>query len=272
MPVPFLSIIISDCIRNGKDYNAGGARYNTMYIQGVGIGTMADSLCAIRKQVFEEQNIPLPNLLQALEDNFEGHAQIHGLLLNQSPKYGNDDDEADAVMVDVFNAFRDEVNGRPCMKGGTYAINMLPTTCHIYFGSVIGATPDGRKAHLPLPEGISPSKGADRKGPTAVLRSASKMNHLDTGGTLLNQKFTPQVLEGERGIDNLSALVRAYFRMDGHHIQFNVVGKKTLLEAQKHPEEYSDLIVRVAGYSDYFSNLDKVLQDEIIQRTEQYFR
>ena len=271
MPAPFLSTIISDCISNGKDYNAGGARYNTMYIQGVGIGTMTDSLCAIRKHVYEEQNFSMVELLAALKDNFEGHPTLFNQVFNQSPKYGNDDDTADTVMRTVFDAFHDEVSGRPCMKGGKYAINMLPTTCHVYFGSVIGATPCGRKAHTPLPEGISPSKGADRKGPTAVIQSAAKMGHLDTGGTLLNQKFTPQVMAGERGIDNLNALVRAYFRMDGHHIQFNVVDKQTLLDAQKKPEEYSDLIVRVAGYSDYFNNLDKVLQDEIIARTEQDF-
>jgi len=271
MPVPFLSTIISDCIRNGKDYNAGGARYNTMYIQGVGIGTMTDSLCAVRKHVYEEQNLSMQELLAALKDNFEGHPEIHEQVFNQSPKYGNDDDTADTVMRAVFDAFHDEVAGRPCMKGGRYAINMLPTTCHVYFGSVIGATPCGRKSRMPLPEGISPSKGADRKGPTAVIQSAAKMGHLDTGGTLLNQKFTPQVMAGDRGIDSMSALVRAYFRMDGHHIQFNVIDKQTLLNAQKHPEEYSDLIVRVAGYSDYFNNLDKVLQDEIIARTEQDF-
>ncbi|MBN2684349.1 MAG: glycyl radical protein [Pontiellaceae bacterium] len=269
MPVPFLSTVISDCIQNGRDYNAGGARYNTMYIQGVGIGTMTDSLCAVRKHVYEEQSCSMNELLAALKDNFSGHDELHNKLFNESPKYGNDDDEADEVMRAVFEAFHDEVSGRPCVKGGKYAINMLPTTCHIYFGSVIGATPCGRKAHTPLPEGISPSKGADRKGPTAVIQSAAKMGHLDTGGTLLNQKFTPQVMAGERGIDNLSALVRAYFRMDGHHIQFNVIDKQTLLDAQQHPEEYSDLIVRVAGYSDYFNNLDKVLQDEIIARTEQ---
>ncbi|MBN2161308.1 MAG: glycyl radical protein [Pontiellaceae bacterium] len=271
MPVPFLSTIISDCIRNGKDYNAGGARYNTMYIQGVGIGTMTDSLCAIRKHVFEDKTASMPELMEALSKDFEGHELLRGKLFNQSPKYGNDDDEADVVMRSVFDAFHAEVSGRPSMKGGKYAINMLPTTCHVYFGSVIGATPCGRKARMPLPEGISPSKGADRKGPTAVIQSAAKMGHIDTGGTLLNQKFTPQVMAGQRGIDNMSALVRAYFRMDGHHIQFNVVDKQTLLDAQKKPEEYSDLIVRVAGYSDYFNNLDKVLQDEIIARTEQDF-
>lgn len=271
MPVPFLSTIISDCISKGMDYNEGGARYNTMYIQGVGIGSMTDSLSVMKKHVFADHSFSFANLIETLRDNFEGHDSIRNLVVNHTPKYGNDDDAADSIMQAVFEAFYNEVNGRPSAKGGRYAINMLPTTCHVYFGSMIGALPDGRKANLPLPEGISPCKGADRKGPTAVIRSASKMDHLKTGGTLLNQKFTPQVLEGERGIDNLSALVRAYFKMDGHHIQFNVISKDTLIAAQKHPEEHRDLIVRVAGYSDYFNHLDPVLQNEIIERTEQHF-
>ncbi|MFA7468283.1 MAG: glycine radical domain-containing protein [Desulfotomaculaceae bacterium] len=149
-----------------------------------------------------------------------------------------------------------------------YRINLLPTTCHVYFGAVTGATPDGRKAGQPLSEGISPVQGADRRGPTAVISSAAKMDHLRTGGTLLNQKFTPQVLEGEDGIDKLAHLVRSYFKLDGHHIQFNVVSAATLRAAQAEPEKYRDLIVRVAGYSDYFCDLGRALQDEIIGRTE----
>jgi formate C-acetyltransferase len=164
--------------------------------------------------------------------------------------------------------FYEAVNGRPTARGGTFRINMLPTTSHVYFGSVLGATPDGRKAGLPLSEGISPFQGSDRKGPTAVLKSASRIDHIKTGGTLLNQKFTPQLLEGERGIESLVQLIRSYFRMDGHHIQFNVVNADTLRDAQKFPERYQDLIVRVAGYSDYFNDLGKDLQDEIIRRTE----
>jgi len=148
---------------------------------------------------------------------------------------------------------------------------MLPTTCHVYFGDVMIASPNGRLAHKPVSEGISPEKGADINGPTAVIKSCAKMDHLRTGGTLLNQKFTPAVVAGEEGLDNMANLIRTYFNMDGHHIQFNVVGRETLREAQNHPEEYRDLIVRVAGYSDYFRNLDKPLQDEIIDRTEQDF-
>jgi trans-4-hydroxy-L-proline dehydratase len=147
-------------------------------------------------------------------------------------------------------------------------VNYLSTTCHVYFGSVTGASPDGRRAWEPLSDGISPVQGADRHGPTAVLKSAATMDHARTGGTLLNQKFTPQLLEGNEGIDKLGQLVRSYFRLDGHHVQFNVVTAETLRDAQANPEKYHDLIVRVAGYSDYFCDLTKALQDEIIARTE----
>ncbi|GAI33156.1 unnamed protein product, partial [marine sediment metagenome] len=184
------------------------------------------------------------------------------------PRYGNDDDYTDDIMKLIFEAFYQEVDGRKNTKGGVYRINMLPTTCHIYFGSVVGATPDGRKAGEPLSEGISPVQGADRLGPTAVIKSAAKMDHIKTGGTLLNQKFTPKLLEGEEGMTALMHLIRAYFRLDGHHIQFNVVSADTLRAAQREPEKCRDLIVRVAGYSDYFCDLSKTLQDEIISRTE----
>jgi trans-4-hydroxy-L-proline dehydratase len=271
MPAPFLSIIISDCIEKGKDYNAGGARYNTDYLQGVGIGTITDGLSAIKYHIFDQKNINIKKLKEVLKDNFVGYEEIRQLFLNKTPKYGNDDDYADDIMKLVFNAFYQEVNGRKNTKGGVYRINMLPTTCHIYFGSVAGATPDGRRAGQPVSEGISPVQGADRLGPTAVIKSAAKMDQVKTGGTLLNQKFTPQLLEGEEGINNLAHLIRAYFKLGGHHIQFNVVSADTLRAAQKEPEEYRNLIVRVAGYSDYFNNLSKALQDEIISRTEHKF-
>jgi formate C-acetyltransferase len=271
MPVPFLSVVTSDCISNGKDYNAGGARYNTSYIQGVGIGTITDSLTSIKYNVFDKKKFTMTEIMSSIKDNFEGHERIFNLVKNKTPKYGNDDDYADDIMRTIFDAYYNGVNGRKNGRGGTYRIDMLPTTCHVYFGSVIGATPNGRKAHMPVSEGISPEKGADINGPTAVVKSASKMDHLRTGGTLLNQKFTPSVLSGEEGLNNLASLVRSYFTMDGHHIQFNVIDRKTLIAAQKNPEDYRDLIVRVAGYSDYFNNLDQVLQNEIIERTEQSF-
>lgn len=271
MPVPFLSVITNDCIAEGKDYNAGGARYNTNYLQGVGIGTITDSLTAIKYNVFDKKKFTMSELMQALRDNFEGHGRIWNLVSNKTPKYGNDDDYADDIMKDVFQFYYESVTGQPNMKGGKYRINMLPTTCHVYFGEVMLASPNGRMAHKPVSEGISPEKGADVQGPTAVVKSCSKMDHLNTGGTLLNQKFTPQVVSGENGLMQMANLVRTYFNLDGHHIQFNVIDRRTLLEAQAHPDEYKDLIVRVAGYSDHFRNLSKALQDEIIDRTEQSF-
>ena len=268
MPAPFLSLLIEDCIAKGKDYNDGGPRYNTNYIMGVGPGSCTDSLAAIRYHVFDRKDVTMAELLEALEANFEGHEKTMQVLLSKTPKYGNDDEYADALLTDLFNAFHAEVNGRKNTKGGSYRVNYLSTTCHVYFGSVTGATPDGRRAYEPLSDGISPVQGADRRGPTAVLKSAARMDHARTGGTLLNQKFTPQLLEGEEGIDRLAHLVRSYFRLDGHHIQFNVVSAETLRAAQENPEKYRDLIVRVAGYSDYFCDLTTALQNEIIARTE----
>jgi pyruvate-formate lyase len=268
MPAPFLSLMISDCIARGKDYHDGGARYNTTYVQGVGLGTMADSLSAIKYHVFDRKDLPMEALLAALQDNFEGRERLRQMLLNRTPRYGNDDDYADDLMVAAFDAYFRAVDGRWNTRGGNYHINLLPTTCHIYFGSVTGATPDGRQAGKPLSEGISPVQGADRLGPTAVLRSVAKMDHVRTGGTLLNQKFTPRLLEDDEGLDNLVHLVRTFFRLDGHHIQFNVVDAATLQAAKENPEQYRDLIVRVAGYSDYFCDLGETLQDEIIARTE----
>ena len=271
MPVPFLSILTNDCIARGKDYNAGGARYNTSYIQGVGIGTITDSLAAIKYNVFDHEKFSMKDLMDAMQADFVGYEKIKNLVVNRTPKYGNDDEYADSIMKDVFEFYRDSVTGRKNIRGGSYRINMLPTTCHVYFGDVMMASPNGRLAHKPVSEGISPEKGADVNGPTAVIRSCAKMDHLSTGGTLLNQKFTPSVVAGEQGLEQMANLIRTYFDMDGHHIQFNVIDRQTLINAQQHPEEYRDLIVRVAGYSDHFRNLSKALQDEIIERTEQSF-
>ena len=271
MPAPCLSVVTNDCISNAKDYNAGGARYNTNYIQGVGIGTVTDCVASVKYNVFDEKNFTMEELIDAMEHDFEGYDYIYSLVHDKTPKYGNDDDYADELMREIFDLYHDTIVDRPNMKGGKYGIDMLPTTCHVYFGDVILATPNGRKAHKPVSEGISPEKSADTNGPTAVIKSCAKMDHLATAGTLLNQKFTPNVVAGEAGLNNMASLVRSYFAMDGHHIQFNVVDRQTLIEAQKHPEDHKDLIVRVAGYSDFFRNLDKPLQDEIIERTEQSF-
>jgi formate C-acetyltransferase len=269
MPCPFLSTVIDDCIIKARDYNCGGARYNTRYIQGVGIGTLTDSLTSIKYNVYDKENITMTKLTDALCKNFQGYEAERQMFKNKTPKYGNNDEYADDLMVRAFNMYYNAVDGRSAVNGGIYHIDMLPTTCHVYFGSVTGATPDGRGAREVQSEGISPSHGADRYGPTGVIMSAAKMDHLRTGGTLLNQKLTPSLLADEDGIVKMMALIRTYFRLDGHHIQFNVLTADTLRDAQKNPEKYKNLIVRVAGYSDYFNDLGEALQNEIINRTEQ---
>jgi formate C-acetyltransferase len=268
MPAPFLSVLIDDCIENGKDYNAGGARYNNNFIQAVGIGSITDSLAAIRKLVFDDAGLSLRELVAALDQDFADSEPLRQWLVNKTPKYGNDDDAADDLMVRVFEALFEMIDGRPTARGGACRLEMLPTTSHVYFGSMTGAMPDGRKAGLPLSEGISPVQGADRNGPTAVVKSAAKMDQIKTGGTLLNMKFTPSLLASEAGIASVAGLVRSYFKLDGHHMQFNVVSAATLQEAQEDPASHRDLIVRVAGYSDYFCDLSTELQNEIIARTE----
>ena len=316
MPAPFLSVLIDDCILNGKDYNAGGARYNNTFIQMVGLGSITDCFSAIRQFCFDGDpphlfsggvrpssgaatcdssraghkqtvvaapedgrtplsrrdppggSLPLGRLVEVLDRNFAGDETLRQRLVNRAHKYGNDDAYADDLMLAVFNACFEEVDGRPDARGGRYRVEMLPTTCHVYFGSVTGAMPDGRRAGLPVSEGISPVQGADRHGPTAVIKSAGKMDHIKTGGTLLNLKFSPGLVGTEEGLDKWAHLVRSYFKMDGHHVQFNVVTAATLREAQAQPEQHRDLIVRVAGYSDYFCDLSTELQEEIITRTE----
>ena len=235
MPCPFLSLLTDDCIAKGKDYHDGGARYNTTYIQGVGIGSITDQLSAIKTHVFDAGIFTLPDLVAMMENNFDGFERERLLLVNRTPRYGNDEDAADDLMKQVFELYFNSIDGRPNTKGGTYHINLLPTTCHVYFGSVIGASAEGRMAWTPLSEGISPVQGADRKGPTAVIKSAAKMDHLRTGGTLLNQKFTPALVSKESDLDNLVKLVRSYFHMNGHHIQFNVIDAQTFTQSKSHP-------------------------------------
>ncbi len=268
LPAPFLSVLVDDCVKKGKDYHAGGARYNTNYIQGVGVGTITDILSAIRHNVYDNRHFAMKELLEALKKNFVGYETLRQRVLNRTPKFGNDDEYADGLMKRVFEAYFEAVDGRPTPRGGSYRINLLPTTAHIYFGKMTGASADGRLAGDAVSEGVSPVQGADRKGPTAVVKSLGKMDHIRTGGTLLNQKFTPQLLADDTGLTGLKDLVRSYFRLMGHHIQFNVVTADLLRTAQAQPEKYRDLIVRVAGYSDYFVDCSTELQNEIIHRTE----
>lgn len=268
MPAPFLSLLIDDCIAKGRDYNDGGARYNTTYIMPVGIGTVTDSLSALKRHVFERQRVSIDRLLETLRDDFSGAEPLRQDLWNRTPRYGNDDPCADAMLSAVFDAVYDAVDGRPNTRGGTFHVNYLSTTCHVYFGSKVGATPDGRHALQPVSDGISPVQGVDRAGTTAVMKSAARIDHARTGGTLLNQKFAPVALQSAADLGKLASIVRTYFALGGHHIQFNVVTAATLRDAQAEPEKYRDLIVRVAGYSDYFCDLTRGLQDEIISRTE----
>ncbi|MFW9804721.1 MAG: pyruvate formate lyase family protein, partial [Candidatus Thorarchaeota archaeon] len=265
---PFLSVVMADCIATGKDYYDGGPRYNTNYIQCCGIGTVSDSLSALKKHVYEDKTVTLEHLLGALQNNFTDEEALRLRLFNKTPFYGNDDDYADAIMQRVYASLLDAIDGKPNTKGSCYHLNMLSTTCHVYFGKVLGASPNGRRAGTPISDGTSPSHGADRNGPTAVIKSLGKMDQSKSGGTLLNQRFLPSIVEDEDGIQKLVHLIRSYFKLNGHHIQFNIIDSQTLRRAQTSPDEYRDLLVRVAGYSDYFVDLDEFHQNEIIARTE----
>jgi formate C-acetyltransferase len=268
-PATFLSAVIRDCIGKGLDYYSGGPRYNSDYIQCTGIGTITDSLSAIKKHVFDEKAVTLDHLIGACNKNWESEEVLRLTMWNKTPFYGNDDDYADDLMRRVYQSLFEAIDGKPSILGPNYHLNMLSTTCHNYFGKMTAATPNGRFKGTPISDGTSPSHGADRRGPTAVVKSLGKMDQVKSGGTLLNQRFLPNVLEGEKGLDGLGNLIRTYFKLGGHHIQFNVVDEDTLREAQKNPQEHRGLLVRVAGYSDYFVDLDDYHQEEIIARTAQ---
>ena len=269
MAATFLSVVIRDCIQKGKDYYNGGPRYNSDYIQCCGIGTITDSLSAIKKHVFEDGTYTLQQLVDAIKNNWEGQEAMRLTLWNKTPFFGNDDDYADDIMKVVYNSLFKMIDGRHSILGPTYHLNMLSTTCHNYFGQKLAATPNGRFSGMPESDGTSPSHGADRNGPTAVIKSLAKMDQVKSGGTLLNQRFLPSVLAGEQGIEAVKNLIRSYFKLGGHHIQFNVVDEETLRDAQANPDNYRGLLVRVAGYSDYFVDLDNYQQEEIIARNAQ---
>ena len=273
-PATFLSLFIDDCIEKGKDYYSGGARYNTTYIQCTGLGTITDSLMAMKKHVFESHRYTMDEMLEACATNWgkdNPTSQLEKMrqyIRNHTPFFGNDDDDADAIAVRVYDDLVKAIEGRPNTRGGKTQLNMLSTTCHNYFGSVCGATPNGRMAHFAISDGTSPSHGSDSHGPTAVIKSLGKLDQTKSGGTLLNVRFVPALLKREEDQKKLASLIRTYFKFGGHHIQFNIVDTATLYDAQKHPDEYRDLLVRVAGYSDYFNDMTEQLQNEIIARTE----
>ncbi len=267
-PATFLSLFIDDCITRGRDYYSGGARYNTTYIQCTGLGTITDCLATMKKHVFEDKKFTMDELLDAVSHNFEGQEKMRQFIMNRTPFFGNDDEYADSIAVKVYDDLVEAIEGHPNTRGGTTQLNMLSTTCHNYFGSVCGASVNGRMARFAISDGTSPAHGADTNGPTAVIKSLGKLDQTKSGGTLLNVRFVPSLLKREEDLQKLVSLIRAYFSMGGHHIQFNIVDTQTLLDAQKQPDEYKDLLVRVAGYSDYFNDMTEQLQNEIIARTE----
>ncbi len=267
-PATFLSVVINDCISKGKDYYNGGPRYNTNYIQCTGLGTVTDSLSTLKKHVFEEKTFSMDTILNAVLNNFEGEEVLRQTIVNKTPFFGNDDNYADDIALQVYNDLFKAIDGKPNIKGGSYHLNMLSTTCHVYFGKVMGATPNGRLANKSISDGTSPSHGCDVNGPSAVIRSLTKLDHVKSGGTLLNQRFLPSLLKRDKDLVKLSNLIRSYFALGGHHIQFNIVDTATLYAAQENPEDYKDLLVRMAGYSDYFNDMNADLQQEVIDRTE----
>ncbi len=267
-PAPFLSVVIDDCIKKGKDYYDGGPRYNTNYIQCTGLATVTDSLATIKKHVFEEKTFSMDKLLNAVAKNFEGEEYLRQTIINKTPFFGNDNDYADEIAVRVYNDLVKTIDGKPNIKGETFHLNMLSTTCHIYFGKVLGATPNGRLAGKSISDGTSPSHGADTHGPSSVVKSLTKLDQTKSGGTLLNIRFLPSLLKKDEDIKKLGKLIRSYFSLGGHHVQFNIVDTATLLAAQQTPEDYKDLLVRMAGYSDYFNDMNSDLQQEVIERTE----
>ncbi len=301
-PATFLSLFIDDCIEKGKDYYSGGARYNTTYIQCTGLGTITDSFCALKKHVFEDKRYTMDEMLEACRNNWSltpnpsrggegsdytgggntgkevftplssargvGGEAMRQYIRNHTPFFGNDDPYADDIAVRVYDDLVRAIEGRPNTRGGKTQLNMLSTTCHNYFGSVCGATPNGRFAHFAISDGTSPAHGSDTHGPTAVIKSLGKLDQTKSGGTLLNVRFVPALLKREEDQKKLASLIRTYFKFGGHHIQFNIVDTATLHDAQQHPDEYRDLLVRVAGYSDYFNDMTEQLQNEIIARTE----
>lgn len=271
VPIPFVSLCVPGCIESGKDVTKGGARYNVTCPTGVGLATLGDSMAAIKKLVFEDKALTPDRLQRALDADFDGYEDVRQLLINRAPKYGNDNDYVDGLTREVINMFIDEVRRYTPIRGGQYHAGFTAVTAHVALGRTVGATPDGRRAGKTLSDGISPTAGYDRKGPTAVIRSVTKLDLARaTKGMILNQKFSPAALEGAERTDKFINLVRTYFRLGGLHVQFNVVSAETLREAQEHPNEYRDLVVRVAGYSAFFTELSKEVQDTIIARTEQW--
>lgn len=269
LPCPFQSAVIRDCIENGRDVKRGGARYNLTGGNAVGTAIVADSLMAIKKFVFDEKKISMDEMIEILKNDFEGREDTRLMFLHRAPKYGNDEDEVDAIARELIDIFSGELDRYPNPRGGSFSTSVYSVTTHVAMGSLTAATPDGRKRSTPLSVGISPGHGRDRKGPTLAMKSAAKFDYGQIlNGSAFNLKFHPSAIRGAEGVQNFSNLIRTYFRLGGQQLQVDVVGAETLRDAQEHPEEYQDLLVRVAGYSARFVDLNRAMQDEFIARTE----
>jgi formate C-acetyltransferase len=274
LPSPWLSLFIADCVARGVDVTAGGARYNFSGVQGVQIANVADSLCAIQQAVFDEHWLSAGQLLDALRTDFAAAGAtgevLRQRLIHRVPKFGNDDDRVDRFAAAWGDRYCALVEQYPTIRGGVYQPGFYTVSAHVPMGSHVGATPDGRHAGAPLADGgLSPTAGRDRRGATAVLHSVSKLDlRLASNGALLNMKFLPTFFEGPQALAKFAQLLRGFCTLHVPHVQFNVVSAATLRAAQAGPDEFRSLVVRVAGYSAYFIELDKDLQDEIIRRTE----
>ncbi len=273
-PNPFVSLLVDDCLTAGLSYEEGGARYNYTSPNVVGLANAADALMALRYAVFTEKRVDMASLLKALAVDFEGHEELRQILLNRVSKYGNDEPEVDQIAREistyVLKAFKRFQN----VRGGAYEPGLQSISAHALFQGAVGATPDGRTSRMLLADGgISPAQGRDRTGPTATIRSAARLDQPEaSNGALLNIKLHPGAVQGKKGTDALVSLVETYFTLGGQHIQFNVVGSDILRDAQVHPDHYANLVVRVAGFSVFFTAIDKVLQNDIIERTEHTFQ
>lgn len=268
-PTPFLSVLIKDCIEKGKDVTAGGARYNFSGVQGIGEANLSDSMFVIKKLVFENHELTFSELADAMASNYTGkYAGLQQHLIQDFDKYGNDNDEVDKIAAYFFRHYAKSLDKYTNVRGGKFIPGAYTVSAHIPLGEAVGATPDGRKAHEQLADGgLSPMVGRDRLGPTAVLKSVSKLdNYLTVNGSLLNIKFQPNTLKGVHGLNKFADFLMAFTKLKIQHVQFNVQSKETLLDAQKYPEKYAGLLVRVAGYSAFFADLNKQIQDDIIAR------
>jgi len=268
-PEPFESILVDECLERGLEVNHGGALYNFTGIQGVGLATVADSLMAVKKLIFEEKSLSIEALMEAMEGNFQDQEVVRQRLLNEPPKFGNDIDEVDDLVCRIVDHYCDEVHKHRNLRGGPFLAGTFSVSSHDALGEYVGATPDGRKSRAPLSDAHSPAQGQAKNGPTAVVRSMVKLDHSKiTNGSLLNMRFNVHTVTGENRLRNFANLIKTYLELGGFHVQFNITDAKALKAAQRHPEKYPGLMVRVAAYVAPWNQLSRELQDEIISRTE----